>query len=312
MSTPLSEVLALANVMAYATNTPEGYRVSDRKGREMTHQQAVANIVAIHQAGEPYGWNAMTAMRMFHNFQGKLALKPEAILGLLRDAGHSVDVEMQGPFNHKDMSGGVTLSGVRADTGDHAVVSYTMREIRQANISSAQWENYPEDMLFWRAMGRLERRLFPDMSLGAAYTPEELGGEVSDADAAAVTAVREDMAAVPEEPEPEPYHEPAPVEPEPDPGPPEPAAEGVAEVVPLVPPSAEPPAAEASAMTAMDAKNRLWALAGEKLGHLSDDERQDACKEVWGSVIEGLGVHHVEASEWERLKAALEDRSEPF
>lgn len=63
---------------------------------------------------------------------------------------------------------------------------FTMAQAKKIKISDTKvltdkdsWKNYPEDMLFARTTSRVARALFPEVNLGATYTPEELGAEVS-------------------------------------------------------------------------------------------------------------------------------------
>jgi hypothetical protein len=46
-------------------------------------------------------------------------------------------------------------------------------------VEGRAWKNYPEDMLWARAVSRLCRRLFPDLLSGMTYTPSELS-EIDD------------------------------------------------------------------------------------------------------------------------------------
>lgn len=65
---------------------------------------------------------------------------------------------------------------------------FTMAQAKKIKISDTKmltdkdsWKNYPEDLLFARTTSRVNRALFPEVSLGTAYTPEELGAEVNKA-----------------------------------------------------------------------------------------------------------------------------------
>jgi hypothetical protein len=56
---------------------------------------------------------------------------------------------------------------------------WTIEEAKRANLLKRDtWKSYPADLLFARALTRGIRRYCPDLLMGAAYTPEELGGEV--------------------------------------------------------------------------------------------------------------------------------------
>jgi hypothetical protein len=114
----------------------------------------------------------MTSMRQFHVIEGTASLRPESMLGLVRQAGHSVTVEV-----HPE---GVVAHGTRADTGDEHSASFTMADAEAAGLAGKKnWKQYQDAMLTWRAVAKLCRVLFPDVVLGAGYVPEELGAEVT-------------------------------------------------------------------------------------------------------------------------------------
>jgi len=163
---PMSEtatfdlIMRQSEVLAQSTIIPSAYR---RKG---------ADIVAAGLAGRAFGWDAMTSMRQFHVIEGTASLRPESMLGLVRQAGHSVTVEV-----HPE---GAIAHGTRADTGDEHSASFTMADAEAAGLAGKKnWKQYQDAMLTWRAVAKLCRVLFPDVVLGAGYVPEELGAEVT-------------------------------------------------------------------------------------------------------------------------------------
>ncbi len=163
---PMSEtatfdlIMRQSEVLAQSTIIPSAYR---RKG---------ADIVAAGLAGRAYGWDVMTSMRQFHVIEGTASLRPESMLGLVRQAGHSVTVEV-----HPE---GAIAHGTRADTGDEHSASFTMADAEAAGLAGKKnWKQYRDAMLTWRAVGKLCRVLFPDVVLGAGYVPEELGADVT-------------------------------------------------------------------------------------------------------------------------------------
>ena len=163
---PMSEAMTFdlimrqSEILAQSTIIPAAYR---RKG---------ADIVAAGLAGRTYGWDVMTSMRQFHVIEGTASLRPESMLGLVRQAGHSVTVEI-----HPD---GAVAHGTRADTGAAHSASFTMDDAGAAGLADKRnWKQYRDAMLTWRAVAKLCRVLFPDVVLGAGYVPEELGADVT-------------------------------------------------------------------------------------------------------------------------------------
>ena len=164
---PISEtasfdlIMRQAEVLADSTIIPSAYR------------RKAADIVAAGLAGRAYGWDVMTSMRQFHVIEGSASLRPESMLGLVRQAGHSVTVETG--------ETGAVAHGKRADTEDTHSASFTMQDAEVAGLANKKnWKQYQDAMLTWRAVSKLCRVLFPDVVLGAGYVPEELGGVVTE------------------------------------------------------------------------------------------------------------------------------------
>lgn len=130
-----------------------------------------ADIVAAGLAGRAFGWDVMASMRNFHVIEGSASMKPEAMLGLVRQAGHNVIIENE--------PGIATAVGKRCDTGDEHTASFTLRDAEAAGLAGKKnWKQYEESMLTWRAVSKLCRNLFSDVVLGAGYVPEEMGADV--------------------------------------------------------------------------------------------------------------------------------------
>lgn len=143
------------------------------------YQRKPANVVVAAMTGRAHGWDALTAMRNGHVIEGTWGLKPEAMLGLVRRAGHSVSAEMS--------TEGATVTGKRGDTGDTMTVSFTLQDAQRAGLANkGTWKQYPQMMCYWRAVGLLCRALFSDVTLGL-YSVEELGADI-DADGEVIDA----------------------------------------------------------------------------------------------------------------------------
>ena len=113
----------------------------------------------------------MAAMRNFHVIEGSASMKPEAMLGLVRQAGHSVTIEIS--------DGAATAIGKRIDSGDEHTATFTLQDAEDAGLAGKKnWKQYQDAMLQWRAVSKLCRALFSDVVLGAGYVPEELGADV--------------------------------------------------------------------------------------------------------------------------------------
>ena len=97
---------------------------------------------------------------------GKIEMSGRLMAELIRKAGHSIRVE-------ENTAQKCTLVGKRADNGDEEKSSFSIEEAKRAGIYRSTWEKFPEDMLYWRALSRLARRLFSDV-IGGCYVQGEL------------------------------------------------------------------------------------------------------------------------------------------
>lgn len=135
-------------------------------------------IGACVATGRALALDDMTALRSIHIIDGKATFSAELMVMLARKAGHSIVGDVS-PTS-------VTVTGKRGDNGDSMTVTWTLEQaskIRRkgkALTDGDNWKNYPEAMLWARAVSQLCRMLFADCYAGATYTPEELGaGDVT-------------------------------------------------------------------------------------------------------------------------------------
>ena len=109
--------------------------------------------------------------------QGKPSLSARVMNQLIRRAGHSMSVEHQ--------PDACIIKGKRKDTGDEAVVSFTMEDAVAAGLANKDnWKKHKADMLFSRALSRIARQLFPDCIEGAYVE-----GEIESNDSPSVSNV---------------------------------------------------------------------------------------------------------------------------
>ena len=156
-------MLKQADILAQSRIIPAAYR------------NRSADVVAAGLAGQAFGWDLMTSLRNYHVIEGTASLRPEAMLGLVRRAGHSVTLTIENGNDGRQ----AVAHGKRADTGDEHTATFSQTDAARAGLAKKKnWEQYLDSMLTWRAVSALCRVLFPDVVLGAGYVPEEIGGDV--------------------------------------------------------------------------------------------------------------------------------------
>lgn len=156
-------MLRQAEVLADSRIIPAAYR------------NRTSDVVAAGLAGLAFGWDVMTSLRNYHVIEGTASLRPEAMLGLVRRAGHSVTLELSDGNEGRQ----AVAVGRRADTGDEHRAVFSEADAKRAGLAGKKnWSQYLDSMLTWRSVSALCRVLFPDVVLGAGYVPEEIGGDV--------------------------------------------------------------------------------------------------------------------------------------
>jgi hypothetical protein len=135
------------------------------------------DVFAAYMFGKALGLDIMTALRDLYIIEGRAAIAAHRLLGLMRARGVRI-------LSSDATAEEAWIIGKRMDTGEEMRVEFTMDEARKivrkgkSLVSGDNWQNYPKDMLWARAVGRLARRLAPDLIGGS--TPPYTADEVAD------------------------------------------------------------------------------------------------------------------------------------
>jgi hypothetical protein len=128
-------------------------------------------IFTILQKARSVGLNPLDALNGGMYFvNGKVELSANTMNYMIRQKGHSITKD---PKSNAQVC---ILHGKRVDNGDTWSSTFSIDEAKRAGIYKNTWEKYPEDMLFARALTRLARQLFPDVTRGCYVE-----GEISQA-----------------------------------------------------------------------------------------------------------------------------------
>lgn len=117
--------------------------------------------------GQELGLPPMKSLlETFDSIQGKLSLKPAMMNSMIRQAGHTIEID-------KWEQDECIITGIRKDTGTKLTIRYTMKDAERAGLNSKDnYKKNPKNMLFARAMGNLGRMLFSDV-IGNMYDSDE-------------------------------------------------------------------------------------------------------------------------------------------
>lgn len=129
-----------------------------------------AGIHAIISRAKALGIHPFEALNGgFYCIGGKIGMSSEMMAALARQRGHSITKD---PKSNNEIC---ILHGKRADNGDVWTCIFSKDDAVVAGLwNGAVWKKYPGVMLYNRCMSMLFRQLFPDLSLGAGYSEDEL------------------------------------------------------------------------------------------------------------------------------------------
>ncbi len=137
-------------------------------------------VLAAVLYGRELGLGPMESLIHVDVIDGRPSPSAELLARLIRDAGHQVEV-----LEASDEA--CRLRGTRSDTGEVLEVSFTVADAERVTTrehgkriplaDTKRWREYPGDMCWARAITRLHRRLFPDMTALGSFDPKDRDGE---------------------------------------------------------------------------------------------------------------------------------------
>ena len=149
-----------------------------RSGRFKQNKTAEQAFVSI-MAGQELGVGAYTAMNNLHIIEGKVTMSA-ALVGSMIKKSPEYDYRI---VQHDAQQCEIAFfeHGHAAGWIDVGHSTFTMADAQQANLVKAggAWNTYPKAMLFARALTQGARWYTPNVFMGAIYTPDELGAQVT-------------------------------------------------------------------------------------------------------------------------------------
>lgn len=129
-------------------------------------------ILACILMGRELGMGPMESLRRIDVIDGSPTPSAEWMVARVFEEGHAI-------YATEQTAERCTVVGKRFRDGEVVAESsftFTIDMARRAGLTNKNnWKNYPEAMLFWRAVGQLCRQLFPDVLGGLKNLPDELG-----------------------------------------------------------------------------------------------------------------------------------------
>lgn len=139
------------------------------------NQPSPAKVLLLAETGSMLGLHPMAALQSIHIIEGKPTLSANLLAALVRRAGHRLRVTTKGAWADGSFVARAVL--VRSDDPEFEfVVEWTKARATTAGLAGrGNWNKYPEAMAKARAITEVIREGAPDVTIVAAYTPEELG-----------------------------------------------------------------------------------------------------------------------------------------
>jgi hypothetical protein len=155
----IEEINAVQNICSKLMKFPHYAKLGD------------AGIFAVVQKARSINMDVMYALdEGLYFVNGKVEMKGQAMLALIRQAGHSVSMDPKSTNEH------VIMRGKRVDNGDMWTVEFSIQDAKRGGFYRGQWEKMPKDMCTWRCVSKLGRFLFSDVIKGCYVE-----GEIRDA-----------------------------------------------------------------------------------------------------------------------------------
>jgi hypothetical protein len=137
-------------------------------------------VLAAVFSGREVGLSPMASLRLVDVIDGSPRFSAELTVALIRAAGHRIVLVQETPDS-------ITVEGIRCeDAKDRMTITYRLDDAEQAGLVSIDdqgrprarsrsgkpmpWETYTADLLWARAVHRLSRRFFPDVTAAPSRT----------------------------------------------------------------------------------------------------------------------------------------------
>lgn len=129
--------------------------------------------------GREQGIGPMTALKEVSMVDGSPTMSAALMAAKIRAAGHSLQRREQRDDTGKLVA--TSAVGKRGDNGDEDTFTFSLEMAARAGLANKNnWKQYPEAMMWARAVSQLARTLFSDVFIGSVYTAEELGAAETD------------------------------------------------------------------------------------------------------------------------------------
>ncbi len=147
------------------------------KSRMFTSLQSAEQTLLTMMAGREMGMGFIEACNSIYLVNGKVSLLYAKVGQLIKSSG-KYDYKVA---SHTDTECTLEFFGLSIDGKEWELIGvspFTMLDAKKAGLKGMNWDKYPRNMLFARALTNGAKWFTPDVFGGAIYEPEELGAKV--------------------------------------------------------------------------------------------------------------------------------------
>lgn len=146
----------------------------DVRGKDEKQRQAYATLALMQ--GAEIGMSPMMSLQNIAIINGNCRIWGKAVVALIRGNGHGIKKIYEGESFTDGWTAKVTIT--RGDTEEEIEGSFSWAQAKRAGLSSKDgpWKQYPERMMYWRALGFACTDGTPEVLCGM-YIAEEVEDE---------------------------------------------------------------------------------------------------------------------------------------
>lgn len=184
MANTLPQTSVIHTPDTYATHKETEWRILKAQAEVVARSKLCpqgftpADVLGVALLGRELGIGVMASLQTINPIKGRFTMSALGMRGLVFRRYPNAKFWIK-----ENTTEACVIEAARSTTDPVSVFSFTMDDARRAGLlSNPSWQKYPREMLVARATSIACRTIFPDVLMGCAYTPDEVGGEASDQD----------------------------------------------------------------------------------------------------------------------------------
>jgi hypothetical protein len=173
---PKSGAIAMGERGIHLATLDDAYRFAQyivKSGLAPTSIKTAEQALIAMQAGAELGFSPMRSLSAITVINGRTSLMGDAALAKIRESGVcSLPPILRMEGANDERCGVVRFQ--RKDMPSPEEISFSIADAKRAGLlaKGGPWKEYTDDMLQWRAVGRMVKRYFGDVTMGLVVAEE--------------------------------------------------------------------------------------------------------------------------------------------